>query len=274
LIELLVVVAIIVLLIAILLPSLSKARENARRTICASNLHQCGLGFVGYSQDHKQILPLRGHFSYDLKERESAALGAELGRNDVRCRVNIGLLYPKHCGGEGVFYYCPSNLRHAYEHPKRGWKSFFIEDVNAPFWSQPGEPNNKSPITWSGYDYAIPVPPGHAPNDDGQLSFRRRDDLEETASWWEGDLAYFEWIKWRRISVQMPVYEGKLQALLTDDTIHRKAHQAEGYNVLFTDYHARWVPDPQKYIDKLHPTSGPQGRLARWEAWNILSSKH
>lgn len=39
LIELLVVVAIIALLVAILVPSLNKAKEQARRTVCATNLH-------------------------------------------------------------------------------------------------------------------------------------------------------------------------------------------------------------------------------------------
>ncbi|MCL2639373.1 MAG: prepilin-type N-terminal cleavage/methylation domain-containing protein, partial [Phycisphaerales bacterium] len=43
LIELLVVVAIIALLIALLLPNLSRAKEVAKRTRCLANLHSIGL---------------------------------------------------------------------------------------------------------------------------------------------------------------------------------------------------------------------------------------
>jgi prepilin-type N-terminal cleavage/methylation domain-containing protein len=52
LIELLVVVAIIGLLMAVLLPSLSRAREKSKFTICMSNLRQVGLGFYYYGEDH------------------------------------------------------------------------------------------------------------------------------------------------------------------------------------------------------------------------------
>lgn len=54
LIELLVVVAIISLLAAILFPVFSRARENARRTRCLSNLRQMGLAYLQYSQDYDE----------------------------------------------------------------------------------------------------------------------------------------------------------------------------------------------------------------------------
>lgn len=55
LIELLVVIAIIAILIGILLPTLAKAREAARFTICAANVRQIVLGFSTYANDYKVI---------------------------------------------------------------------------------------------------------------------------------------------------------------------------------------------------------------------------
>ena len=57
LIELLVVIAIIAILAAILFPVFARARENARRSSCQSNLKQIGLGVRQYMQDYDDVFP-------------------------------------------------------------------------------------------------------------------------------------------------------------------------------------------------------------------------
>jgi prepilin-type N-terminal cleavage/methylation domain-containing protein/prepilin-type processing-associated H-X9-DG protein len=58
LIELLVVIAIIAILAAILFPVFGRARENARRTSCVSNMKQMGLGVSMYAQDNDGRYPM------------------------------------------------------------------------------------------------------------------------------------------------------------------------------------------------------------------------
>ncbi|MCD4825727.1 MAG: type II secretion system GspH family protein [Phycisphaerae bacterium] len=57
LIELLVVIAIVSLLTAILLPSLNRAKEFARRAVCGSNLHAIGLATAIYAGENANNLP-------------------------------------------------------------------------------------------------------------------------------------------------------------------------------------------------------------------------
>lgn len=60
LIELLVVIAIIAILAAILFPVFARARENARKSSCQSNLKQIGLGLIQYNQDYDEKFPQVG----------------------------------------------------------------------------------------------------------------------------------------------------------------------------------------------------------------------
>src|SRR5258706_8919141 len=57
LVELLVVIGIIALLISILMPALSAAKERANRIKCASNLRQIGQGLLLYAGDNRGVYP-------------------------------------------------------------------------------------------------------------------------------------------------------------------------------------------------------------------------
>jgi prepilin-type N-terminal cleavage/methylation domain-containing protein/prepilin-type processing-associated H-X9-DG protein len=65
LVEVLVVLGIIAVLVSILAPAVTRAKEQANQTICLSHLHQLGIGFVMYTEANKGYFPTSGvAFSY------------------------------------------------------------------------------------------------------------------------------------------------------------------------------------------------------------------
>ncbi len=80
LIELLVVISLIAILAAILFPVFSQVRESARRTSCASNLHQIGVAVTLYAQDSDERYPIgvdsadHGSYLWEPAPEQLAAL--------------------------------------------------------------------------------------------------------------------------------------------------------------------------------------------------------
>ncbi len=85
LIELLVVIAIIAILAAILFPVFARARENARKAKCQSNLKQLVSAALQYAQDYDECL---------FKCYQPSHLGASTLRWYYTSDTNVGLLYP------------------------------------------------------------------------------------------------------------------------------------------------------------------------------------
>lgn len=108
LVELLVVIGIIAVLIAILLPSLGKARDAAKRTACLSNLRQAHLAFVLYANANRDQVPL-GYRK--AKQYNSMLFSATSGKF-----VLFGWLHERGLLGDGRAFYCPAEVNPAFEY--------------------------------------------------------------------------------------------------------------------------------------------------------------
>jgi prepilin-type N-terminal cleavage/methylation domain-containing protein/prepilin-type processing-associated H-X9-DG protein len=109
LVELLVVIGIIAVLIALLLPSLSRAREHARRTACLSNLRQLAMAMMMYNNENKGRFPAPGTAQQVddwIYWEDEVTANVPVARNP-----DEGLLVP-YTGGHFIAdtYRCPSDV--------------------------------------------------------------------------------------------------------------------------------------------------------------------
>jgi len=145
LIELLVVVAIIAVLVAILMPTLTMAKELARRSACAVNLHTNYLAFMTYAAEQNGKLPVTVY------------------HNDTDALISVSAaqeLFPKYYGTDATPIPWPGSYvpRTPY---RAGMGSFFCPSMTAvmPQWSPGTSPkweweNNGIPYySWQGIWY-------------------------------------------------------------------------------------------------------------------------
>lgn len=116
LVELLVVIGIIALLIAILLPTLSRAREAARRANCLSNLRQLHHSFVFYSLGFKDQVPL----GYRAGSKQFNSM---IYSNGPKSLVVVGVLHRYQAFQNPQTFYCPSetNPRQMFATEQNPW---------------------------------------------------------------------------------------------------------------------------------------------------------
>lgn len=114
LVELLVVIAIIALLASILLPSLSNARESARRVQCINNLRQLAITWEVYTDDNAGRLPANGYGNPETLGAQRLWVLGDTHQNPAAFTNESFLLDQRHAGfaeylrTAGV-YKCPSD---------------------------------------------------------------------------------------------------------------------------------------------------------------------
>jgi prepilin-type N-terminal cleavage/methylation domain-containing protein/prepilin-type processing-associated H-X9-DG protein len=109
LIELLVVIAIIAILAALLLPSLNRARDAAKRIKCAGNLKQIGIAATAYAGDSADRIPYGVYTNGSIQISWDDLLGMgydgrKLTQSDAEATGLPGVERPK-----AKLYRCPSN---------------------------------------------------------------------------------------------------------------------------------------------------------------------
>jgi type II secretory pathway pseudopilin PulG len=129
LVDLLVSIAVVGILIAILLPSLSAVRETAHQVVCRSNVRQFGFGVEMYAEANKQLIPrtITLEANTDLSYR---TLTIRFAPGDPGFQLadeqwdGLGLLYQWDYLPAPKVFYCPSHKgSHRYAEYLDQWSS-------------------------------------------------------------------------------------------------------------------------------------------------------
>ena len=212
LVELLVVIGIIAVLISILLPSLTRAREAAQRTACLSNLRTVGQMFLLYAQSNKDQIPLG-----TIKQRYQEAYWVRLSNRFP----TWGPLYKAGLMKSPEAFYCPSAVDpfHVYNGTQNVWQPE-IGNVRGGYYIRPMA-HDGTPVLWRDSGPDPPAPP---------VANENLPTSDPNSKPW---LPYPKLSKMRSRALSADIFA----------TPHRiKWRHVKGINVGYSDGSARWTP--------------------------------
>lgn len=248
LIELLVVVAIIALLISILLPSLARARELAKRVVCMSNLKGIGNSCHIYANENYDLFPVAPHnptsvmFVGAVGERGSAAIAGGEGTDFTTSDSNVSTtacmwILVREGGTSPGQFFCPSSNDEKDATQRTGSMYDFTgyNTVSYGFQIPFNTRNNARP--GSSVDPRLAVAADKGPYAEigiqlgeatsGQIGFNERPATPNSATGFPGP------------QMQLDLFRP------FNSPNHGGRGDGEGQNVLYADSHAEWTRTPE-----------------------------